>query len=48
MNFKKASALIAGAGAGFVLGKKLKEKDFCPVCMAKKALASTQVHVAKI
>lgn len=46
MNFKKASALIAGAGAGFVLGKKLKSKEICPACMAKKALASTQVHVA--
>lgn len=46
MNLRKATALIAGAGTGFVLGKKLKEKKICPVCVAKKAFAATQVHVA--
>lgn len=45
MNFKRATALLAGAGTGFVLGKKLKEKDFCPLCAAKKAIAATQVHI---
>ncbi len=46
MNFKKATALAAGFGTGVVIGKALKKKNICPLCVAKKALASTQVHVA--
>lgn len=45
MNLKKAGALIAGAGAGIALGKKLKSKELCPLCTAKKLLVSTQVHL---
>ena len=48
MDFKKATTLIAGLGAGAVLTKKLKEKEICPVCVAKKAFAATQVHVADV
>lgn len=46
MNLKKATAILAGAGTGFVLGKKLKESEICPLCIAKKVIAGTQVHVA--
>lgn len=42
---KKYVSLAAGFGAGTLIGKKLKEKNLCPVCVAKKALAATQVHV---
>ena len=48
MNIKKATSLLAGVGAGAVLAKKLKEKEICPVCVAKKAFAATQVHVADV
>lgn len=45
MNLKKATTLVAGFGTGVALGKKLKNKNICPVCVAKKAFAATQVHV---
>lgn len=45
MNLKQAIAIVAGAGTGVLLGKKLKEKEICPLCVAKKAIAATQVHV---
>ncbi len=44
MKLKKTVAAIAGVGAGVVIGKKITDKQFCPVCTAKKLLASTQVH----
>ena len=46
MNLKKAAALLAGAGTGVLLGKKLKSSEICPLCIAKKAIAGTRVHVA--
>lgn len=46
MNLKKATALLAGAGTGVLLGKKLKNSEICPLCIAKKAIAGTRVHVA--
>ena len=45
MKLKQAIAIVAGAGTGVLLGKKLKEKEICPLCVAKKAIAATQVHV---
>ena len=49
MKFSKSLALLAGAGAGggagVILNKFLKNKHICPACVAKKVLASTQVHV---
>ena len=48
MNIKKTASIVAGFGAGAMLAKKLKEKEICPVCVAKKAFAATQVHVADI
>lgn len=43
---KKNIALATGFATGTVIGKKLKEKNICPLCIAKKLLASTQLHVA--
>lgn len=43
---KKNIALATGFAAGTFIGKKLKEKNICPLCVAKKLLASTQVHVS--
>ncbi len=48
MNIKKTASVLAGAGTGVLIGKALKSKNICPVCVAKKAFASTQVHVADI
>lgn len=48
MNIKKTASIAAGFGAGAMLAKKLKEKEICPVCVAKKAFAATQVHVSDI
>ena len=48
MNIKKTASILAGAGAGVVVGKALKGKKICPVCVAKKAFAATQVHVADV
>lgn len=47
MNFKKSAAVLASAGAGAVLGKKIKDKKFCPVCTAKKIFAGTAVHITE-
>ena len=41
MKLKQAIAIVAGAGTGVLLGKKLKEKEICPLCVAKKAIAAT-------
>ena len=46
MNIKKYVALASGFGTGMLIGKVLKKKNVCPVCVAKKAVAATQVHVA--
>ena len=48
MNIKKTSSILAGAGVGVVVGKFLKDKKICPACIAKKAFAATQVHVADV
>ena len=48
MNFKKTASILAGAGTGVLIGKALKGKKICPVCVAKKAFAATQVHVADV
>lgn len=48
MNIKKTASILAGAGTGIVIGKVLKGKKICPVCVAKKAFAATQVHVADV
>ncbi len=45
MNTKKLIALSSGFGMGVAIGKVLKKKNICPTCVAKKALAYTQVHV---
>ena len=45
MNTKKLIALSPGFGMGVAIGKVLKKKNICPTCVAKKALAYTQVHV---
>ena len=47
MNLKKTASILAGAGTGVLIGKALKGKNICPVCVAKKAFAATQVHVAE-
>lgn len=44
---KKVIAITTGFGAGIVIGKLLKKNNICPLCVAKKALASTQVHIAE-
>ncbi|MBR5442298.1 MAG: glycoside hydrolase family 27 protein, partial [Clostridia bacterium] len=46
MSIKKYVALASGLGAGVLVGKALKKKSICPMCVAKKAVAATQVHVA--
>ncbi len=46
MNIKKYVALASGFGTGILIGKALKKKNICPLCVVKKALASTQVHIA--
>ena len=48
MNIKKTASILAGAGTGVLIGKALKGKKICPACVAKKAFASTQVHVADV
>lgn len=48
MNIKKTASILAGAATGVALGKALKGKKICPACIAKKAFAATQVHVADI
>ena len=48
MNIKKTASLLAGAGTGVLIGKALKGKKICPACVAKKAFAATQVHVADV
>ncbi len=45
MNTKKLIALASGLGTGVLIGKMLKKKNICPTCVAKKALAYTQVHI---
>ncbi len=45
MNTKKIIALASGFGTGIAIGKALKKKNICPACVAKKALAYTQVHI---
>ena len=45
MNTKKLLAIASGFGTGVAIGKALKKKNICPTCVAKKALAYTQVHV---
>ncbi len=45
MNVKKYVALASGFGTGMLIGKVLKKKNICPLCIAKKAIASTQVHI---
>lgn len=47
MNIKKTASILAGAGTGVLIGKALKGK-ICPACIAKKAFAATQVHVADV
>ena len=47
MNTKKLLAISSGLGTGVVIGKALKKKNICPTCVAKKALAYTQVHIDK-
>ncbi len=44
MKLKKTAAILAGAGVGVLMGKKIKDKKICPMCIAKKAIAATQVH----
>ncbi len=44
---KKAIALATGLGTGVLIGKLLKKNNICPLCVAKKAIAATQVHVAE-
>lgn len=46
MNFKKYVALASSLGAGLLVGKALKKKSICPICVAKKAIAATQLHLA--
>ena len=48
MNIKKTASILAGAGTGVLIGKALKGKKICPACIAKKAFAATQVHVADV
>ncbi len=48
MNLKKTASILAGAGTGVLIGKALKGKKICPLCVAKKAIAATQVHVAEV
>ena len=48
MNIKKTASILAGAGTGILIGKALKGKNICPACIAKKAFAATQVHVADV
>ena len=48
MNIKKTASILAGAGTGVLIGKVLKGKKICPACIAKKAFAATQVHVADV
>ncbi len=45
MKYVKPIALVAGIGAGILIGKTLKDKHICPKCVAKKALASTKLHI---
>ncbi len=45
MKLQKYVAWAVGAGAGILIGKALKNTKFCPLCVAKKALAYTRVHV---
>ena len=49
MKISKPLAILAGIGAGvgtgMLVGKVLKEKHICPVCVAKKAVAATKLHV---
>ena len=45
MSFKRNISLALGTATGVALGKVLKSKKICPLCVAKKALAYTQVHV---
>lgn len=45
MKLKKFIALASGFGTGMLIGKALKKADICPTCVAKKALAYTQVHI---
>lgn len=45
MNSKKFAALTLGLGAGALIGKQLKKANVCPLCVAKKAVAATQVHI---
>ncbi len=47
MNKKQLFAIATGFGAGVAIGKTLKKKNICPTCVAKKALASTQVHISE-
>lgn len=48
MNAKKLLSIALGAGAGIAVGKILKANRICPVCVAKKALSSTKVHVSDV
>ena len=48
MKIKKTASILAGAGTGVLIGKALKGKKICPACIAKKAFAATQVHVADV
>ncbi len=43
--FKKYIALASGFGTGMLIGKALKKANICPMCVAKKAIAATKVHV---
>lgn len=45
MNTKKLVALASGFGTGMLIGNILKKNNICPTCVAKKALAYTQVHI---
>lgn len=45
MNAKKLVALASGFGTGVLIGNILKKANICPTCVAKKALAYTQVHI---
>ncbi len=45
MNTKKFLAIASGFGTGVAIGTALKKKGICPTCVAKKALAYTQVHI---
>lgn len=47
MNFKKTASILIGAGAGVALGNKLKNTNVCPICVAKKIIAGTKVHIAE-